>query len=117
MIPTMGASGALRVRFDGERLSGTMTGRSGADWITIDDEGNATIDIRLLLLSGDGAHVFVTLDGRAQWGERLGQGPIYSRARLESGDARYQWVNSLRLVSKGAVTEGRTVAHDFFELV
>jgi hypothetical protein len=107
----------LTVRFEGERLNGTMTGRSGADWLTIDDDGNATIDIRVILLTADGAHVFVTLDGRAQWGERLGRGPIYSSARLESGDERYRWVNTLPLVSKGEVTEGRTVAHRFFELV
>jgi hypothetical protein len=68
-------------------------------------------------LTADGAHVFVTLDGRAQWGQRLGQGPIYSTARLESGDERYQWVNTIPLVSKGEVTEGRTVAHRFFEMV
>jgi Protein of unknown function (DUF3237) len=106
----------LAVRFEGERMRGTMTGKSGADWLTIDDDNNATIDIRVLLLTDDGAHVFVTMDGRASWPERLGIGPIYSTARLESGDERYAWVNQTRLVSKGAVVEGRTVAHQFFEV-
>jgi uncharacterized protein DUF3237 len=94
-----------------------MTGKAGADWLTVDDRGNATIDIRVLLLTEDGAHVFVTLDGRAQWPEGLGRGPIYSMVRLESGDETYAWVNHLRLVSKGEVTEGRAVAHQFFELL
>jgi hypothetical protein len=105
------------VRFEGERLRGTMTGKAGADWLTVDDRGNATIDIRVLLLTEDGARVFVTLDGRAQWPEGLGRGPIYSTARLECGDEPYEWVNHLRLVSKGEVTEGRAVAHQFFELL
>jgi len=105
------------VRFDGERLKGTMRGKAGADWLTVDDRGNATIDIRVLLLTEDGAHVFVTLDGRAQWPAGLGRGPIYSLVRLESGDETYKWVNHLRLVSKGEVTEGRAVAHQFFELL
>jgi Protein of unknown function (DUF3237) len=106
----------LSVRFEGERLRGTMIAKSGADWLTVDDHGRATIDIRVLLQTDDGAQVFVTLDGRARWGDQLGQGPIYSTARLESGDERYQWVNDLPLVSKGVVT-GRAVAHELFELV
>jgi hypothetical protein len=107
----------LSVSFEGERLKGTMTAKAGADWLTLDPEGNATIDIRLLLLTDDGAHVFVTLIGMANWAERMGGGPIYSMARLESGDERYRWVNNLPLVSKGEITEGRAVAHEFFQLV
>jgi Protein of unknown function (DUF3237) len=107
----------LSVSFEGERLKGTMTGKAGADWITLDSDGNATIDIRLLLSTDDGARVFVTLVGMADWAERMGAGPIYSMARLESGDERYRWVNNLPLVSKGAITEGRAVAHEFFQLV
>jgi len=105
------------VRFAGERLRATMTGRSGADWLTVDAHGHVTIDIRVLLLTDDGAHVFVTLDGRAHWPERLGSGPIYSTVRLESGDERYAWVNDVIAVSKGSVTEGGAVAHECFELV
>ncbi|MGP0031599.1 MAG: DUF3237 domain-containing protein [Acidimicrobiales bacterium] len=107
----------ISARFEGDRLRGEMTAKSGADWLTVDDHGHATIDIRVLLLTHDGAHVFVTLDGRAHWPERLGQGSIYSTARLESGDERYRWVNHLPLVSKGTVGEGRAVAHEFFQLV
>jgi hypothetical protein len=107
----------LSVQFQGERLRGSMTGRSGADWLTIDAAGNATIDIKVVLLTDDGAHVFVTLDGAARWGGGLGRGPIYSRARLESGDERYLWVNGIPLVSKGEVTEDRAVAHEFFEMI
>lgn len=105
------------VTFEGGRLRGAMVGRAGADWLTVDDAGNATMDIRVLLLSDDGAHVFVTLDGRAQWGGSLGRGPIYSSVRLESGDERYLWVNQIPLVSKGTIGEGGAVAHEFFELV
>lgn len=104
------------VRLEGPKLRGTMTGRSGADWLTLDAEGHATMDIRALLLTDDGAHVFVTLDGRADWSEGLGRGAVFSTARLESGDERYQWVNHLPLVSKGAVIEGGGVAHELFEL-
>ena len=107
----------LSVRLDSQRVRATMIGKSGTDWLTIDDDQNATIDIRVLLQTDDGALVFATLDGRASWPERLGSGPIYSVVRFESGDERYRWVNQLRLVSKGAVTEGRAVAHEIFEVV
>ncbi|MBV8952058.1 MAG: DUF3237 domain-containing protein [Actinobacteria bacterium] len=103
------------VRLDGGRVRGTMIGKSGADWLAIDADNNVTIDIKVLLETDDGARVFVTLDGRAYW-PQLGAGPIYSTVRFESGDERYQWVNRLRLVSKGNVTEGRAVAHEIFEL-
>ena len=105
------------VTFTGERLNGAMTGRAGADWLTVDDAGNATMDIKVLLLTDDGAHVFVMLDGRAQWGLAPGRGPIYSSVRLESGHFAYQWVNYLPLVSKGSIGEGGAVAHHLFELV
>ena len=107
----------LSVRFEGPRLRGSMTGKSAADWLTVDANGNVTLDIRVLLLTDDGAHVFVTLDGRARWGEGLGRGPIYSRANLESGDERYRWVNHVPLVAKGAVAEGGGGAHELFEMV
>lgn len=107
----------LSVRFEGERLRGSMTGKCAADWLTVDAVGNVTLDIRVLLLTDDGAHVFVTLDGTARWGEGLGRGPIYSRVTVESGDERYRWVNGLPLISKGAVTDGGAVAHQFFEMV
>jgi hypothetical protein len=107
----------LSVGFDGERLRGVMTAKAGADWLAVDDDGHVTLDIRVLLLTDDGAHVFVTLDGRAHWPDQLGQGAIYSTARFESGDERYQWVNHLPLVSKGEVAHGRAVAHEIFELV
>jgi hypothetical protein len=103
------------VQLDG-RVQGTMTGRAAADWLTVDDDGNVTLDIRVVIQTDDGAQVYVHLDGRAQWPERLGDGAIYSRATLEAGDERYAWVNHLPLVSKGAVAPGGGVAHELFEL-
>ncbi len=106
----------LAVTFEGERLSGTMIGKSGADWLAIDASNHVTLDIRVLLETADGAQVYVAILGQAYW-PKLGQGPIYSTVRLESGDERYAWVNHLPLVSKGEIGEGRAVAHRFFEMV
>ena len=105
------------VSFEGDRLKGTMTGKSAADWLAVDGQGHTTLDIRVLLRTDDDALVYVALDGRADWSEGLGRGVIYSTAKLESGDERYAWVNHLPLVSKGAVGAGGGVAHELFELV
>ena len=71
------------VQLDG-RVQGTMVGKAAADWLTVDDAGNVTLDIRVLLTTDDGAQVYVHLDGRAQWPERLGDGPIYSARHARS---------------------------------
>ena len=34
------------VQLDG-RVQGTMTGKAAADWLTVDDDGNVTLDIRV----------------------------------------------------------------------
>ena len=75
------------VQLDG-RVQGTMTGKAAADWLTVDDEGNVTLDIRVIIQTDDGAHVYVALDGRADWSAGLGRGDIFCRAQLESGDER-----------------------------
>jgi len=106
----------LTVTFEGERLKGTMVGKAAADWLTVDDNGMTTLDIRVIIKTDDGAHVYFALDGRADWSEGLGRGVIYCRADLESGDERYAWVNHLPLVSKGAVAAGGGVAHELFQL-
>jgi Protein of unknown function (DUF3237) len=45
------------VRLEGERIKATMTAKAGADWLTVSKEGRATMDIRVLMLTEDGAHV------------------------------------------------------------
>ena len=70
-----------------------------------------------MIETDDGSRIFVHLDGRANWAEQLGRGPIFSMVRLESGDEPYAFVNGLRVVSKGAVGDSGNVAHEIFELV
>ena len=68
----------VSVTFEGERLRGTMTGKAGADWLTVDDRATRRWTSAALLLTDDGAHVYVTLDGRADWSQGLGRGAVYS---------------------------------------
>ena len=94
-----------------------MSGRIlnlGADWQTIFDSGLAELDTRYAMETHDGAVIEIinygfrhgpkeVLDAIAR-GEPVDPGAYYMRthARLECGDARYDWVNHTLFVGVGA---------------
>ena len=65
----------LEVELIGPRVRGRMIGNSGADWLAVADDGEVTLDIRLLIETDDGARVFVHLDGRGELGRTARPGP------------------------------------------
>jgi hypothetical protein len=97
----------------GPRLQGKIL-NVGADWQTIFQNGVAELDTRYALETDDGAVIEVlnygyrhgpsdVLDAIAR-GEAVDPGRYYMRtqARLETGDARYDWVNRTLFVGVGA---------------
>lgn len=100
--------------FTGDRLSGTVIG--GADWVINRPDGVMVIDVRLTLKTDDGALVYLTYQGRflaePEVMARFARGAVldpseYSLAivaRLESGDARYRWLNDAVVVGTGEQT-------------
>jgi len=100
--------------FTGDRLSGTVIG--GADWVINRADGVMVIDVRLTLKTDDGALVYLTYQGRflaePEVMARFAKGAVldpseYSLAvvaRLESGDARYRWLNDAIVVGTGEQT-------------
>lgn len=107
IIPIVG--GTVR----GPKLSGTIL-NLGADWQTVFDNGCAQLDTRYAFETDDGALVEVINYGfrhgppeviaRMAAGEEVDPGDYYMRthARLETGDARYDWVNRTLFVGTGA---------------
>ncbi len=103
-------------------IGGTVTGallngkimNVGADWQTIFDNGMAELDTRYAMETDDGAVIEIInygyRDGAPEVLAALGRGePVppedyYMRthARLETGDARYDWVNRTLFVGTGA---------------
>jgi len=103
-------------------IGGTVTGplfrgrilNLGADWQTIHAGGLADLDTRYAIETDDGATIEVINQGfrhgpedvmkRLAAGEDVPPDAYYMRttARLESGDARYSWVNSAIFVGTGA---------------
>lgn len=100
--------------FTGDRLSGTVIG--GADWVINRPDGVMVIDVRLTLKTDDGALVYLTYQGRflaePEVMARFARGAVldpseYSLAivaRMESGDARYRWLNDTVVVGTGEQT-------------
>ena len=107
IIPIIGGT------VEGPRLSGRIL-NLGADWQTIFDSGLAELDTRYALETHDGATIEVmnygyrhgpkeVLEAVAR-GEEVDPASYYMRthARLETGDARYDWVNRTLFVGVGA---------------
>lgn len=102
-------------RFTGERLSGDVIG--GADWVIHRPDGVMTIDVRLALKTDDGASIYLSYQGRllaaADAMARFNRGALlepseYSlamAAKLECGDARYDWLNNVVAVGIGHQTK------------
>jgi hypothetical protein len=96
--------------FEGERLRGVMHGTSTADWLTIGPDGTATLDVRSVLLTDDGAYVFLHYSGRVDVSNGSGA-PLYAAPLFETGDDRYRWLNRVQAVAKG-VLDGLVLTYE-----
>lgn len=100
----------------GGTVSGQVTGdilNLGADWQTLFADGSADLDTRYAFQTHDGALIEVINKGvrhgppeviaaLARGEDQPGE-TYYMRthARLESGDARYEWINRMLFVGSG----------------
>ncbi|WP_121631687.1 DUF3237 domain-containing protein [Tropicibacter alexandrii] len=114
-----GRGGARRIipivggLMEGPRLQGRVL-NVGADWQTVFADGLAELDTRYALETHDGAVIEIQNYGlrhgppevmaRVAAGEPVDPGAYYMRthARMETGDARYAWVNRTLFVGTGA---------------
>jgi len=99
-------------RFEGERLSGSVLD-GGSDWQTLRGDGATTLDVRLVLESGDGALIGMTYTGirhgpaevlaRIARGETVDPDSYYFRisATFTTSDARYAWLNRVLAIGVG----------------
>ena len=100
-------------RFEGPRLRGKVM-PDGADWVTRRADGTTLIDVRLGLLTDDGAAIAMTYTGylsfasanaakRFAKGEPVAYAETYIRTtpRFETADSRYAWLNRVIAVANG----------------
>jgi hypothetical protein len=106
----------------GERISGRV-GSGGADWVLVGPDGWGRLDVRLQILTDDGAAIYVQYFGVVEYneaalaanaGERASEyGEHYFRTapRLECGDERYEWVNRTLFLGEGRIHPGPVVEY------
>jgi uncharacterized protein DUF3237 len=112
------ASGHRRIvpidggEFDGPKLQGTVLA-GGADWMVIDSDGVAHVDVRLTLQTNDGDRIYMTYRGlrhgpaavmaRLQRGELVEPSEYYFRitASFETGSKKYAWLNRILAIGVG----------------
>ena len=102
---------------EGERLRGRMRGTAGADWRTMNAAMVATLDVRALFETHDGALVYTWYHGRMD----LSKGPtgatVYAAPLYETGDERYAWLNLVQAVAKGALSDdAKTLTYEICEV-
>ncbi|MEO9462024.1 MAG: DUF3237 domain-containing protein [Marinomonas sp.] len=97
--------------FDGPLLRGTVA--PGSDWFLVESDGSLRIDVRLTLTTDDDVTIYLSYTGsmhgkgdamvRFAKGELLDEADynLIIQAKLECGDKRYSWLNSLTVVGVG----------------
>lgn len=131
--PTPQASGERRIinitggEFDGARLKGKVL-QGGADWQVIRADGVAQLEARFTMQTHDGALLYVKNFGfrhgapaviaRLFSGEVVDPAQYYFRMTplIETGDARYAWLNSLIMVGSGMRTKDRVI-YDVYAII
>lgn len=111
--------------FEGPRLRGTVNA-GGADWVTMRSDAIMLIDVRLTLLTDDGATIGMVYTGLARPqdqadGERFLNREVlpyeamylHTTPRFETGDARYAWLNGTIAVTNGRRTDAGGEYHVF----
>lgn len=105
--------------FDGPKLKGKIRNLSAADWLIFDNDGVGHLDVRATLETHDGAIIYLQYFGNMIVNEKMqaalagtgdcdyGETTFFTAPRLECGDERYKWVNSVVAVSEGRIMNGR----------
>lgn len=84
--------------FEGPKLKGTIAPMTGGDWVTVRPDKSFRLDVRLVLLTDDGATIFMF------YGGILKDGQARSAPYFETGDERYAWLNNVQGVGIGTMT-------------
>jgi hypothetical protein len=99
--------------FHGERLRGTVVPAPAGDWLLQRADGVTVLDVRLLLRTEDGEHVYMAYRGlrhgpadvmaRLAAGERVDPASYYFRIApvFETAAKRYEWINRIVAVGTG----------------
>jgi hypothetical protein len=100
------------VRWDGERVRAHQRGKTAGDWLTVGPDATATLDVRVVFTTDDGATIYFQSHGRADARTFGAGGVTWLAPRFETDAPAYRWLNGIQAVARGA--GNRTLA--VFEL-
>ena len=98
--------------FEGDRLRGKVL-PGGGEWFLQNDEGFGQPDVRLLLQTDDGAHIYLRYTGVLDFNEEamtavtegrstnFGDNQFLTHVRFESSDPGYEWLAKTIGVGEG----------------
>lgn len=99
--------------FQGERLRGSVVGAPGGDWLLQRSDAVTVLDVRLLLRTDDGEHIYMSYRGvrhgpadvmaRLAAGETVDPATYYFRIApvFETAARKYEWLNKVVAVGTG----------------
>jgi hypothetical protein len=100
-------------RIEGPQIKGEVLPATAADWLRVEPDGTAHMDVRLTLRLETGAIVYMHYTGlrtappevlaRMARGDAVDPGEYYFRTaiRFETGDATFGWLNRVLAVGVG----------------
>ena len=96
----------------GPRIKGKIIS-PGGDWVTMMPSGVARLDVRLLIETDDGAHIYMTYNGvfvtTKEVTEALGRGEVVTQKSVpyfvtaptfQTSSEKYAWLNKVQAVGK-----------------
>jgi hypothetical protein len=102
---------------EGERLHARQRGNAAADWMSMNEAMVATLDVRALLETHDGALVYTWYHGRMDLSNGPTAATIYAAPLYETGDERYAWLNLVQAVAKGKLSDdARRLVYEICEV-
>jgi hypothetical protein len=100
--------------FEGPKMKGTVPAGAAGDWVTIRPDGSFRLDVRLTLVTDDGATILCTYNGIGR-SDASGATTLHTAPLFEVGDERYAWLNHVQAVGFGTV-DGSGVHYDVYAL-
>src|SRR3954453_8314354 len=92
-------AGVLGGSFEGPKLRGRIV-PPGGDWVTAHRNGVLQLDVRLTLVTDDGAAILMQYKGISQPAGD-GRAELRTAPLFETGDERYAWLNDVQAVGVG----------------
>jgi hypothetical protein len=111
--------GLVEARVRGPRLQARLRSRVAGDWASMNPNQSVSMDVIETFETDDGALVHFNYQGSGDISRAgLYSAPTYVVGLLETGDERYQWLNSVLGVGEGRHQDGRAevVTYHFYEL-